>query len=58
MGRRWPPTVAICLRLMIALDLSAEEATKFLKMRRGRASATASLTNSPFVSSCIAIQTG
>jgi hypothetical protein len=29
-----PPAVAVCLRLMIALDLSAEEATKFLQMRR------------------------
>ena len=36
---RWPPpAVAVCLRLMIALDLSAAEATKFLKMRRGQAS--------------------
>ena len=38
-GQRWaadgpPPAVAVCLRLMIALDLSAEEAAKFLKMRR------------------------
>jgi hypothetical protein len=37
MGRRWPPNaVAIYLRLMLALDLSAEEAAKFLKMRRGQ----------------------
>jgi hypothetical protein len=36
LGRRWPPpAVAVCLRLMLALDLSAEEAAKFLKMRRG-----------------------
>jgi hypothetical protein len=30
-----PNAVAICLRLMIALDLSVEDAAKFLKMRRG-----------------------
>ena len=41
-GQRWaadgpPPAVAVGLRLMIALDLSAEEAAKFLQMRRGRA---------------------
>ena len=40
-GQRWaangpPPPVAVCLRLMLALDLSAAEATKFLQMRRGR----------------------
>ena len=38
-GQRWaadgpPPAVAVCLRLMIALDLSAADATKFLKTRR------------------------
>jgi hypothetical protein len=53
-----PSAVAVGLRLMIALDLSAEEATKFLKMRRGRASDHCFTDQLTVVSTCIAIQTG